>query len=194
MVSNLWDNDCMDLLFVTGNQSKYDEAKRVADKFNARLLQEKAEIKELQSDDIEIISLDKAQQAYKLFNKPLFVNDSGWSIPSLKGFPGSFMSFVNQWFEPKDFIKLVEDKQDRSIILEELIVYVDENGPKVFKQTRPGIILNESRGKGRTSSDTIVSFDGKHSIAEHYEKFGEPPTDNNQAYVDLFNYVSKLKT
>jgi non-canonical purine NTP pyrophosphatase (RdgB/HAM1 family) len=180
----------MNLLFVTGNPSKYDEAERVAKKFKVILSQEKADINELQSDDIEAISLDKAKQAYELFQKPLFVNDSGWSIPSLNGFPGSFMSYINNWFAPEDFLKLVEDKKDRSIILEELIVYIDKNGTKVFKQTRPGVILQESRGKGRYASDSVVSFDGVHSIAEHYAKLGAPPTDNDQAYIDLFNFVS----
>ncbi|MGH7204452.1 MAG: non-canonical purine NTP pyrophosphatase [Candidatus Levyibacteriota bacterium] len=121
---------------------------------------------EIQADSLEEIALDKAEQASQIINDPFIVSDTGWEIPALRGFPGIYMHYVNEWFTPQDFLNLIKPYKDRSVIIKQSICYRDQKQTKTFSFERKGIILEESRGKGR-SGDMIFSFRAdKKSIAE----------------------------
>ena len=122
------------LFYVTGNSYKFKNAKKYAERFGFDLVQKKLNIKEIQSGSVENIAKEKAKQAFKILNKPLIVSDSGWNIPSLRGFPGPYMQYINQWFRSEDFLKLIKDKKDKSIILEHIICAISSKGSKSFKQ------------------------------------------------------------
>jgi non-canonical purine NTP pyrophosphatase (RdgB/HAM1 family) len=158
------------IFYITGNDYKFKDAKRYANKFGFDLIQKKLEIKEIQSDSIENIAKDKAKLAFKILEKPLIVSDSGWNVPSLKGFPGPYMHYINKWFEPEDFLKLMKDKKDKSIILEDIICAASLNGFKIFKKESKGKFINHPRGKGLPSDRVIVLNGNKYTIAERQNK------------------------
>lgn len=155
------------LFYVTGNRSKFQNAKNLMSEFGVNIEQSAVKIHEIQSDSIEEVAQDKARQAFDQLRQPLFVNDAGWIIPALGGFPGPYMKFINQWFTSQDFLSLMQDRNDRTIILREYIVYVDENTTKTFTQDVVGKVLTEIKGSGKAPSDSVISLsqDGK-SIAE----------------------------
>lgn len=99
-------------MYATGNQGKINTAQKALSPYGVELEGTKLNIIEPQTDSIEEISLSKAKQAYKLVKKPIFVSDSGWYIIALKGFPGPFMTYINKWFDPQDFLNLMSDKKD----------------------------------------------------------------------------------
>ncbi len=158
----------MNILYVTGNSGKYQNAKNFFLKFNISVDQAQLELDEIQSDDYTEIAIKKAQIAFSKVNAPLFVNDASWSIPALNGFPGPFMKYINKWFEPVDFINLMQTKSDRTILLRDIIVYVDENGYKVFTHEHAGEILSTvANFEYKHSTDVVISLSGNHrSIAE----------------------------
>lgn len=152
---------------MTGNIAKVESANRRLASFDVVLTQRKMEgIAEPQSDDINKISLSKAQQAFKVVKQPLVVSDAAWYITALNGFPGAYMAYINKWFRAKDFLNLMSDKTNREVVLEEVVAYIDVTGYKSFSHKIFGNVLIEPRGGG-LASDTIISLSATgRSIAE----------------------------
>lgn len=96
------------ILFATGNERKIGEAKAACDDFGIEVEQVDLDIDEIQAHDPTVIAKHKAQEAYKQVNEPVVVTDTSWNIPVLGGFPGGYMKDVSAWFEPQDFISLME--------------------------------------------------------------------------------------
>lgn len=154
------------LHFVTENKNKFLKATEELKKFNLEVNQVQLNILEPQSADSKFIAEFKANQAFEQTQKPVIITDTNWSIPSLKGFPGPYMKYMGEWFESEDFLNLMEDKTDRKIIFEDILVFKDHNQRKVFVVTQTGELLFEPKGEGHPV-DRIVSFrKDKKSIAE----------------------------
>jgi len=166
-----------EIVFVTGNMRKLGEAKSSCDLFKITVIQKTLSIDEIQSHDPSLIALRKAADAYEQLKKPLVVNDAYWTIPSLSGFPGGYMKDVADWFTPTEFLALLRDKADRSVIVTECVVYKDEQTVKVFTKEFYGEIATEARGKGN-SIEQVAVFNGL-TLAEHHDQdqFSEKPED-----------------
>jgi non-canonical purine NTP pyrophosphatase (RdgB/HAM1 family) len=129
----------MKLIFVTGNDGKFATAQKVMANYNIELIQEKVEIKEIRSDEIEEIAVDKAKQAFQILKKPLIVDDSGFIVESLKKFPGTYVNFVLKSIGLQGLLKLVGE--DRGCYFKSVLVYVDETGKtKVFQANSYGTL------------------------------------------------------
>ena len=101
------------------------------------------------------------------------------------------MKDVANWFTAEDFLALMKDKNDRRIILHDVLAYFDGEQLKLFIYDQTGVFINEPRGEG-TSMNQVVSMEdsGGLTIAEefalrhdgaeinpahfqHWQKFGE---------------------
>lgn len=156
------------LHYITGNQSKFNNAQILFESKKINLTQIKLDIYEIQSSDPFLIAKSKAQQAWEQLRKPLFINDTFWIIPALKGFPGPYMKYINIWFTPQDFINLMRNKTNRTIILRDTIVYIDKRESKIFTNDHTGTILETVySGEYKNPSDAVISLSksGK-SLAE----------------------------
>lgn len=154
------------IFYITGNNYKFKNAKRYAEKLGVNLIQKKIEIKEIQSNSIKDIAEDKAKKAFNILKQPLIVSDSGWNIPSLNGFPGPYMHYINKWFNAKDFLRLIEGKKDRSIILEHVICTASLKGFRIFKKKIRGKFIDRAKGKGLSSDRVIKLNNCRYTIAE----------------------------
>lgn len=116
-------------------------------------------IDEIQHADPLKITEHKVKAAYTLVRQPVVVNDSSWEIPALNGFPGGYMKDIAQWLTAEDFLRLMQDKEDRRIILHDVVVYCDGGHIEIFKLVRRGVVIEVPRGEG-SSIDRIVELDG----------------------------------
>jgi len=147
------------LYYVTGNESKFDQAKAFFSPRGIGLVQANLDTYEIQGSDALSIAQSKARQAWDQLHEPLFINDACWIIPALGGFPGPYMKYINQWFQPEDFLNLMRGKADRTIILRDVIVYADANGAQTFTNDHKGTILEAVfPGEYRNPSDVVVSL------------------------------------
>ncbi len=153
------------LYFITGNKHKIETAKHELDKFNIHFQTKEFEITEIQSDSIEKIAEHKAQEAFKILKKPLIVKDDGWFIPALNGFPGAYMKYINDWFKSQDFLNLMHDKIDRTIILHEVLCYIDNDHLQTFSTNIKGSFLDHIEGEGIASNQVATLRKDKKSIA-----------------------------
>lgn len=177
------------LLYITGNQDKILKAQEHFQPHAIEFEAVQIDIPELRRLSLEEVAIDKVQKAYGIVQRRLIVNNSGWNIPALRGFPGPYMREMNDWLDPEDFINLMSGHSDRRIILENLICFMDSNGHRIFRDEVVGKILFEKRGQGK-NSDTVVSLtpDGK-SIAELHNE-GIPVAAHSNAYKEFAQWYS----
>lgn len=172
------------LYYVTGNSHKFQDAKRYLGEYGIKIEQKVLEIQEIQSDSVEEIAVDKAKKAYEILKKPLFVNDSGWYISALNGFPGPLMHYMSQWLNPQDFLNLMQGKENRDIILKQVNVYYDGTTVQLFVHETIGKIIKEVRGEGRLIDCVTVFLENGLTIAEAKEQ-GIKPVDEEALWSDL---------
>lgn len=156
------------ILYATGNAAKFRQAQHVCQEFGIDLIQNRLDVPEIQSEDAEAITRDKATKGYAKLKKPLVVSDDTWSIPGLKGFPGPYMKYINDWFTVDDWLNLTRSLTDRRVFLCQTAVYQDANGQRVFTNTIEGILLTEPRGTSIYPHSYITSFDGGQSTNAEY--------------------------
>lgn len=158
------------LIYVTGNPRKFLGAQSFFEGSNVELAQKKLDLVEIQAESVEEIAIDKARQAFEIVKEPLFVNDTGWYIEALKGFPGPFMHFMVDWLEPEDFLALMSRHDNRKVVLRQAIVYTDGKQTKSFVHDIEGEVLREARGTLGVTIDPVVSLTPGKSISEERER------------------------
>lgn len=102
------------LVFVTGNQYKFEIGKKALGSFGIDVEQQKMETPELQSTDVSEVAAYSARWAAKKLRKPVVVTDTGYYIEALNGFPGPFIKYINKWLAAEDLIRLMEGKVNRT--------------------------------------------------------------------------------
>lgn len=179
------------LTIVTGNIGKYESAKRRLDKFGIELEFQKIDLVEPQVELIEEVAIFKAKDAFKQVNKPLVISDSGWSVPSLNGFPGPFMHFISDWLTAEDWFNLMRDKKDRSITLTDIVVYIDKENLETFRIDRTGEILKEKKGEGIPIRTITTMRKDKLTIQECLDQGLETSDDGTSAWNLFGEYYSE---
>ncbi len=179
------------IIFVTGNQHKLEEAKAVLEDYDIAVESLEIAIDEIQHHNPLKITEAKVRAAYEKAGKPVVVNDSSWEIPALGGFPGGYMKDIVNWLTAEDFLALMKSKNDKRIILHDVVAYYDGRELKIFTFEQSGVFVSEPHSKG-TSMNQVVSMEdsGGLTIAEefalrhdgaeinpshfqHWQKFGE---------------------
>ena len=123
------------------------------------------EIPELRSEDIEVISRQKAHYAYDHLLTPLIVDDTSFSIDSLNGFPGPYAAYVLDTIGNTGILTLMDNVENRNARFTTAIAFADEKGVRVFSGTIHGRIVTVPRGSGGFGYDPIFEVDGR-TLAE----------------------------
>lgn len=159
------------LLFVTGNSSKFYEASNVCKEFGIELAQMTADIDEMQHHDPVAITKAKAQSAFEAVGTPVVVNDSSWDIPAYGGFPGGYMKDVARWFSTEDFMHLMKDKSDKRIFLHETVVYTDGQNTEIFIYKKAGRFIEQPRGQSLPTFARLIEMDGEdQTVSEVFDQ------------------------
>ena len=155
--------------FATGNPRKLEEAAAVLKNYDVAVESLQLDIDEIQHHDPLKITEAKVKLAYEKVGQPVVVNDSNWEVPALGGFPGGYMKDIVNWFTAEDFLALMKDKNDRRIILHDVVAYCDGDKLKAFTFDRYGVFVSEPRGEG-VSMNRVVSMEGSSglTIAEEF--------------------------
>jgi non-canonical purine NTP pyrophosphatase (RdgB/HAM1 family) len=169
------------LAFVTGNANKLRDLQEVCKPFGIEVEQLDLPVEEIQSFDTQKIALHKAKEAHRLAGRPVVVQDTFWNILALRGFPGAYMRYINDWLKPEDFLALMEGKPDRTVIRTHTVAYYDGKRSKLFSKDFIGTITNEPKGEGDSISQIVVTAGSTGTIAEVRNQTGLssiPPTES----------------
>ncbi|WOF17361.1 XTP/dITP diphosphatase [Methanoplanus sp. FWC-SCC4] len=150
----------MNLKVVTGNP---DKAKEVEEFFNGkvRVGHVKLDLPEIKDNDVGNIARVKAKAAYDAVKEPLIVDDTGFYISSLNGFPGAYAAFVLDTIGMEGILRLMENQENRCAYFETAIAYADEDGVLIFRGRVEGSITTGPRGSEGFGYDPIFEVSGK---------------------------------
>ncbi len=141
-------NQPKEIYFVTSNKKKFASLKNQLETVDITLKQLAFDFDEGRDLNIEAVAKYKLTQAKKAFpNKKLIVDDRGFFIPALNGFPGPFVKLLLDSFSYKGLIKLMAGEKDRSAVFSYAVAYFDGKEDVVFVADETGFITNEPKGE-----------------------------------------------
>jgi len=181
------------LYFVSSNKRKFANAQRILKNHSIDIKNIDIPLLEIQSNFIKEIVLHKADQAFSTLNKPLLISDHGWEIPGLKGFPGPYMKYMNEWLTAQNFLDLTKNLTDRRIFLHEFVCFKNQTQTKIFKQTHTGVLLKTIQGDPDIDypAMTICSFIPGLSEAEAI-KSGKHSFNSEELWENFANWYEKV--
>lgn len=146
------------LYFVTGNKNKVAEAQRILD---IPIEIADIDIDEIQSLDSEKVVRRKAEDAYNLLKKPLFVEDVSAEVAAWNGFPGPFIKFLHEagGNEHELLLRMLESEEDKSVKVRALIGYHDGKQIHIFEGFYTGTLVPK-RGTEGWGFDPYIVPDG----------------------------------
>lgn len=139
----------MTITYVTGNHGKYISVKEKFSKHNIPIEFYNYDFEELNINDIEIISKNKAEKAYGILNQPCFVADSGFYVrnyPNNPGYPGAFAKRSGIADNVDKFLKVMENVTEREAFFLDCVTFYDGNEFYTFFGECEGTISYEKRG------------------------------------------------
>jgi XTP/dITP diphosphohydrolase len=182
----------MKTYFATSNPNKFNEAKELFDKENLELNHYNVDLIELQTNNVEELALFSVRNAYKALQKPVFVEDAGIFIKSLKGFPGVYSKQVCYTIGLDGILKLLEGVEDRSAEFQAVVAYKDKDEEKVFKGVCAGNITSQALGRDGFGYDPIFLPQGSEKTFAQDVVAKSNLSHRAQAIRQLVKYLQEL--
>jgi len=152
------------LFFITGNNLKFEVARKAMSGTGIKLIQKELNTPEIQSTSTEEIASFSAKWACDLLGEPVILSDAGYYIEALNGFPGPFIKYINEWLSADDILRLMVGKGNRKVVVKDCLVYCEPGKkPAIFCDFAKGTIANKKGSRGKTSINEIF-------IPEGYDK------------------------
>ena len=154
------------VFFATGNIHKFREARSILGAMGIAVGMLKLKGDEVQSESLQEIAEKSVQNAYRNSHLPIFVEDAGLFIESLKGFPGPYAAYVYHTIGNQGILKLMAHKQNRNATFQSVISFCDSENtfdPVSFYGESKGSITPEQRmeqGKSGFGFDPIFQPEG----------------------------------
>ena len=154
----------MRLAVVTGNPHKAEE---MATFLEGTVAVEHVPLDcpEFRDDEVGPIAREKARFAYATLRRPLIVDDTGFFVTALNGFPGPYAAYVLGTIGNEGMLRLLEGAADRSAYFVTAVAYADADGVRVFEGRLDGEVTTAPRGSGGFGYDPIFAVDGR-TLAE----------------------------
>lgn len=112
--------------FVTSNSNKIQAMRQLLSGFD--IIQVEAPLVEPQANSVEAVAESKAAQAMNQLQQTIIVEDSGFCIPSLGGFPGAYTRYVLDTLGTTRLLRLVEPLESRDCHFVSALTYTQPDG------------------------------------------------------------------
>lgn len=150
------------IIFVTGNMTKLNSARKVLEPLGIEVDNEKMETIEIQADDVEDVAKYSAKWASEKLKCTVLKNDMGLFVEALNGFPGVYTHYVDDTLGEAGLLKLMEGKENRKAYFKEVLAYCEYGKePVTFTGITKGTISIEKQGQYGWSWDFVFIPDGK---------------------------------
>lgn len=156
-----------DLYFVSSNPNKFREIEPILRQYGIGSQLIEMSIQEIQSESVHRIAEAKSTYAFKHLLRPVVIEDDGFYISSLNGFPGQYSSFVYKTLGNQGILKLMLNEVNRRAYFLSVIVYNDGHTLKMFSGKTQGM-LSKVTAEGGWGFDPIFL-----------------PKDTNKTYAEL---------
>lgn len=138
------------ITYVTGNIGKYYSVKDVFLKNKIDIDFYIYDAKELDINNIELISKRKAIDAYNIIKKPCFVIDSGFYIedyPNNPNYPGAFVKRSGISSNIDELLEAMKDVKNRNCKFVDCLTFYDGDNFYTFYGESKGILSKTKRGE-----------------------------------------------
>ncbi len=137
------------IFFATGNSGKVEELQPLFEKHGFELEQVEVNVEEVQAVDAEKVARHKVVDSYRELDvdSPVMVDDTGFFVNALGGFPGSLAYFFSSTVGVDGLVPLMKDVDDRSAYFETAIALYDGDEVKIFTGRVDGKVPEEARGE-----------------------------------------------
>ncbi len=146
--------------FVTGNVHKFHEARAVLREFDISTAMLNLDTTEIQADDIDAIAKTSAAEAAKKSRMPVFVEDAGLFVDTLKDFPGPYSSYVYRTLGTGGILRLMKNAHERDAQFRSAVAFSDSgkaDSAKCFTGIVKGKIALKEHGKMGFGFDPIFA-------------------------------------
>ena len=180
------------IIYVTGNLSKINSAKKILEPLGIEVDNVKMETTEIQADTVEEVAIHSAKEASEKLKCAILKNDTGLYVEALGGFPGPYTHYVDEKIGEDGLLKLLDGEKNRNACFIEAFAYCEYGKePVVFKSITKGKIANEKSGKYGWSWDFIFIPDGYDKTLGNYDDNERCFVWNTDAYNELVEYLNK---
>lgn len=141
----------MNIFFATSNKGKINNATEALAHFGIKVKQYNFDFIESRSEDPAKIALEKAKQVFHVIRQPVIVEDSGFFIEALGGFPMTHIKFSLQTLGINAILKALRNEKNRKAYWKMTVAYVSAvNKCKTFTFIEKGELTQEPRPINRT--------------------------------------------
>ena len=133
--------------YATRNYGKFISLQKELSKYKIEVEQVPLSLSEPRSDDIREIAKAKVMYAYDKVQQPCVILDAGFFIPSLNGFPGTYVNHALETIGVEGILTLVEG-DNRECEFRQCLAYIDLS---LMNEARPEPRYFESAVRGRLS-------------------------------------------
>ncbi len=131
----------MKINFITSNAGKIKSLNRHFTNLggkNIEIVSNNLDLIEPQANTVAEVSLFKARQAFKQLNEMVLVEDGGFAIEALNGFPGVYTKFVNETLGVDGYMRLMQGVENRNAKWLSVATFIDANGSEHQFQRKGG--------------------------------------------------------
>ncbi|MFZ6014789.1 MAG: non-canonical purine NTP pyrophosphatase [Patescibacteria group bacterium] len=185
----------MIVYFATSNKGKVENAKLALKQFNIHVRQIDMDLAESRSEDPAEIAMEKAKQAYAKLKKPVIVEDSGFFIHALGGFPMTHIKFSLKTIGIKNILKMMQGVNNRKADWRMTLAYVYGKGKyKPFTFVEKGLIAEKLRPVKREMMSDYwrIYVPGKSKSRKSLSEMSDREMDEWQEYFKRHNQFMLL--
>lgn len=143
------------IFFATGNQGKIEEMKPLFEDRDLELVQVEADVPEIDAMDVEEVAEQKVRDSFDRAvenaeideDDLLIVEDTGFYVEGLNGFPGAEAAFFAGTAGAEKLLNLLEYGEDRSAYFKTAIAYMKDGEVEIFTGEMHGKVPEEKRGE-----------------------------------------------
>jgi XTP/dITP diphosphohydrolase len=143
------------LVLVTQNKHKLKELRPLFKRYNVGFKTTSIQKHEIRSESVEEIARVAAKVAFDTLQQPVVVDDTGFFVDSLNGFPGSYAAIVLKSIGYAGILKLMNGKTDRTAKFKTAVGFCDGDRLVVFARSMSGEVASEPAGGGGFGYDPI---------------------------------------
>ncbi len=116
--------------FITSNKGKIKslENSLKVNNIDVQICAQNLDIMEPQFDTVQEVSKYKALKAFEILKEPVLVEDGGFSVFELKGFPGVYTKYVLKTLGADGILKLMQGIENRTAKFISVTTFVNKDG------------------------------------------------------------------
>lgn len=142
----------------TSNEGKRAECERI---LGVPLVSMPAEIDEIQDTDPEVVCREKARCAFALLGRPVIVDDTGFGLAALGGFPGALVTWATEAGGNEILHRMLPEGASTDAEVVTAIGFAEATGVHVFVGRGRGTVLAQPRGSQGFGFDGIFIPEGE---------------------------------